>query len=101
MTQEFFDTKRITAFEAAYQPIDGLSFGHALVALKEGRLVTRPGWNGKWLDLMEFVDAPEGAQEVEKLPFIRLNRPSGSLAADVHWFPSQADMLANDWKIVE
>src|SRR5690606_14947647 len=38
-------------FEAAYQTLDGLSFGHAIVALKQGEKVARAGWNGKGMFL--------------------------------------------------
>ncbi|GMO69660.1 MAG: hypothetical protein Nk1A_8870 [Endomicrobiia bacterium] len=36
-----------TAFNKAYRPIDGLTFGHAIEALKQGKRVARKGWNGK------------------------------------------------------
>jgi hypothetical protein len=74
MTQDYYGTKRITAwrqdragvpgyavkyadgytswspievFEEAYHPLDALDFGHAIVALKSGHKVARAGWNGK------------------------------------------------------
>lgn len=34
-------------FEEAYRTIDGLTFGQAIEALKQGKLVARKGWNGK------------------------------------------------------
>lgn len=34
-------------FEAAYQSVTAMNFGHALAALKEGHKVQREGWNGK------------------------------------------------------
>lgn len=78
MTQDYYGTKRITAwheardgkegyavkysdgytswspkevFEEAYQPLTALSFGHAIVALKSGLKVARAGWNGKGMFL--------------------------------------------------
>ena len=78
MTQDYYGTKRITAwesekngepgyavkywngytswspkveFESAYQPLTALSFGHAIVALKAGLRVSRAGWNGKGMFL--------------------------------------------------
>lgn len=74
MTQDYYGTKRITAweqdkngaagyavkysdgyiswsprqtFEEAYQPLYALSFGHAIVAMKGGQRVARRGWNCK------------------------------------------------------
>ena len=82
MTQDYFGTKRVTAwhaekdgaagygvkyadghqswspaeaFEAAYRPITSMSFGHAIEALKAGHKVARHGWNGKGMFL--FVTA--------------------------------------------
>jgi hypothetical protein len=76
MTQDYYGTKRITAweqekdgqpgyavqyadgytswspkavFEEAYQPITAMSFGHAVEALKAGNRVARAGWNGNGL----------------------------------------------------
>ena len=47
-------------FEAAYQPTDALSFGHAVEALKAGKKVARAGWNGKgmWLYLVPANSYP-------------------------------------------
>ncbi len=91
-----------TAFEAAYRPSGNLNFGHALVALKEGKRVQRAGWNGKgmWLAFVGpenyTVDAVRsGSHSV--LPFI------GMKTADDHfvpWQPAQVDIFANDWAIV-
>jgi hypothetical protein len=52
------------AFEEAYQPTNALSFGHALVALKAGKRVARAGWNGKdmWLCLGQGNDSLPAAQ---------------------------------------
>jgi hypothetical protein len=35
------------AFEKAYRKIDNLTFGLAIEALKQGKKITRSGWNGK------------------------------------------------------
>ncbi|WP_024349648.1 DUF2829 domain-containing protein [Aurantimonas coralicida] len=143
MTQDYYGTKRITAwpatgedgqaegyavkyadgytswspkdvFEAAYQPLGSLSFGHALVALKAGHRVARAGWNGKgmWLAIQEGSTiaaeyarggatkgrANEGAAEISILPHIDMRAADGSIV--VGWLASQTDMLADDWTIV-
>lgn len=146
MTKDYYGTKRITAFprelrgragygviysdgyqswspkdvfEAAYQPVTAMSFGHALVALKAGARVARAGWNGKgmWLKLTPGssfearhakcghaaayraaeLDSPEG--EIELLPHIDMRAADGSLV--IGWLASQTDMLADDWMVVE
>ncbi len=107
MTKEYYKTDHITgwplimagqpeyamecvglpkdAFEAACQPMDAMSFGHALMALRDGRLVARNAWSdsGMWLSM----DPPT-------LPIIGINTVDG---ASVPWTPTQEDMLADDW----
>ena len=59
-------------FEAAYQPLNALSFSHALQALKEGHKVARAEWNGSYLI-------------------------NSTLNRAISW----DDMLAEDWQIVD
>jgi hypothetical protein len=93
-----------------------MSFGHALVALKEGHKVARQGWNGKgmWLALSPFTPnvlpadgfwsgpvrdyaiAQGGTAKV--LPSITMKTATGEIL--IGWLASQSDMLANDWQIV-
>jgi len=122
MTQDYYGTKRITAwqqdkdgqpgyavkysdgyiswspkdvFEAAYQPITAMSFGHAVVALKAGHRVARAGWNGKgmWLALR----VPDENSKMRQ-PYIYMHPVDGRL---IPWLASQADVLADDWTIVD
>lgn len=81
-------------FEKAYQPMDALSFGHALVALKAGERVARAGWNRKnmWLELQR----PDIHSKMS-LPYIYMKTFDGEL---VPWLASQTDMLSDDWAIV-
>ena len=107
------------AFEAAYQPIDAMSFGHALAAVKEGHSVARAGWNGKGMCIYlhrgvagkNILDAgpvsgipasmfdPVVADMGTRLPSIAMRTASGAVL--VGWLASQNDMLAHDWTIVE
>ncbi len=72
-------------------------FGVALAVLKDGRTVTRSGWNGKglWLELK----APcEGSDMT--LPYIFMCYPMDAKTTPgcrVPWLASQTDMLADDW----
>ena len=103
-------------FEASYQPTSGLSFGHALVALKEGKKVSRAGWNGKGMYLILVSGTPKaqlregtayrdasGLEECEILPHIDMwtVNAEGRCAFLPGWLASQTDMLSNDWQIVE
>ncbi len=99
-------------FDAAYRPIDGLTFGLAIEALKMGKKVARAGWNGKggWLRLVLSIhDIPRSGTN---LPVYRLTCEDDATAlpwigmktADnkfVPWLASQTDMLAEDWQVVD
>lgn len=95
-------------FEAAYQPDGAMSFGHALVALKQGHLVARAGWNGKgmWLGLViettgftlrgeHYATLAGGG--LDEAPWIGMKTADNKF---VPWLCSQTDMLAQDWGIV-
>ena len=76
-------------FENAYQPVNAMSFGHAVVALKEGKKVARAGWNGKGMFPDDMV--PYGA-------YIAMKTVQNNV---VPWLASQTDILADDWSVVE
>lgn len=91
-----------------------MDFGKAIEALKEGKKVTRKGWNGKnmwlWLKpattiksewckdpiLKEIVDANGG--ESEALGTICMKTADNKVLTG--WLASQTDMLSNDWEIL-
>ena len=81
-----------TVFEAAYQEVDALSFGHAMMAMKEGHRVARSGWTGQWLALSE---THEGMLQ------IRTFTTEGIVPIANGWARRDSDMLANDWRILE
>ena len=122
MTQDYYGTKRITAweseedgqsgygvkyedgyqswspkdvFEEAYQPVTSMSFGHAIHAMKVGKIVARNGWNGK--DMFVRLQTPDEHSKMS-LPYIYMKTVQDDL---VPWLASQTDMLANDWFIVK
>ena len=108
------------AFEEAYRPTDGLSFGLALEALKKGMKVARAGWNGKdmWLSLSgvgatvrnvpahsfwsgnnaDYAKA-QPDRHARVLPCITMKTADGCIL--MGWLASQTDMLSEDWVIVE
>lgn len=91
-----------------------MDFGKAIEALKEGKKVTRNGWNGKnmwlWLKpattiksewckdhiLKEIVDANGG--EAEALGTICMKTADNKILTG--WLASQTDILLNDWEIL-
>lgn len=81
----------------------GMNFGEALVMLKEGKRVTRLGWNGKNMHLGYCSSAPiqEAAARSTDTgprsePFIYMKTADGKY---VPWLASQTDILAEDWGI--
>ena len=104
-------------FEKAYRTIDGLTFGLAIEALKQGKKVARAGWNGKgmWLkyiggifnnmgsndygDVILFDDSL--SKKVFIKPWIGIMIPDDEDGNLIPWSASQTDMLAEDWQIVE
>lgn len=107
-------------FEEAYRDCMGMTFGIALELLKKGCKVAREGWNGKGMYLYlvhgTTVDkenlrneasqilpddemAMHGTDVAEFLPHIDMRTANGDIC--VGWLASQADMLAEDWVVVE
>lgn len=101
-------------FERAYRPLEGMTFGNAIEALKAGHKVARKGWNGKgmWLVLVPGTPvihpAPEtpygraGVTECEILPHIDMwtTNAHGRRAMLPGWLASQTDMLSEDWELI-
>lgn len=94
-------------FEQAYRQVDGLSFGLAIEAMKQGRRVTRRGWNGKgmYVFLVHGVDFHTNAdlseledQDVEVLDCLVMRTATGAFCPG--WLASQTDMLADDWMLL-
>jgi hypothetical protein len=72
-----------------------MDFGDAIVALKQGKRVSRTGWNGKgmWLELQ----VPDAGSKMT-LPYIYMKTAQDDL---VPWLASQTDVLAEDWGIAK
>jgi hypothetical protein len=83
-----------------------MDFGKAIEALKAGERVARSGWNGKNMhiyleDCMSLIfrrkkgNFPERNYE----PCIIMFTAQGTHQPG--WLANQADMLADDWEVVE
>ena len=92
--------------DRAYRPVDGMSFGLAIEALKLGKRVARAGWNGKGMFLglvplhayMVFGDTLFAEEGRRPLPWIAIKTADNCV---LPWVSSQTDMLADDWQIVD
>lgn len=96
------------AFEKAYHELTGdMNFGLALDALRTGHKVSRRNWNGKgqYIELalrISYIDhkgneinANHDTMGNKAIAFV------GNQGVQLGWLASQADMLSDDWYIVE
>jgi hypothetical protein len=72
-----------------------MDFGAALAALREGKHVTRAGWNGP--DQYIALQVPDEHSKMGH-PYLYIKPVQGGF---VPWLASQTDMLATDWAIYE
>ena len=116
---ESWSPKKI--FDEAYHKVsDGLTFGEAIQAMRSGNKVARRGWNGKgmWIVIMDALYLPpfntaDTARKVNDrtAKWIGEDKPLDSQpyiamwTAKEQWQPgwlaSQADMLSDDWCIID
>lgn len=102
------------AFEEAYHVCDGMTFGQAIEALKQGMHMARKGWNGKnmhlWLKPAATIKAEwcrdsqlkalaeSNGGEIEALGTICMLTAQHQILSG--WLASQTDMLSEDWIVV-
>lgn len=88
---------------------DNMTFGLAIEMMKKGKKVARKGWNGKgmFLFLAKSTDIETEADLTScenmhgdlVLPSIVMKTADNHFC--VGWIASQADILAEDWGVVE
>ena len=94
-------------FEAAYRLTDGMSFGLAIEAAKRGERIARKGWNGKnqYVELACCISYVNSDQLIVNVDHKNIGNKAlafvGTSGVQMGWLASQADMLADDWCIVE
>lgn len=94
-------------FEAAYRPSDGMCFGLAIEAAKMGKRIARKGWNGKnqYVELATCISYVRNDGGIIKAHHDAIGNKAlafvGTSGVQMGWLASQADMLADDWYIVE
>ena len=99
---EIVDGDSITGLD-----VSTFTFGEAISRMKRGERVARKGWNGKnqYIQLatnISYIDADGNAVNVEHeaignkaIAFV------GTSGVQMGWLASQADMLAEDWRVAE
>lgn len=87
------------------------NFGEALAHMKQGRRVSRQGWNGKGMWIARQAGYPDGVPinantatatglplgtVCRFLPYIMMRTVDGAF---VPWLASQTDILSEDWTL--
>ena len=94
-------------FEAAYCPTDGMNFGLAIEAAKMGKRIARKGWNGKnqYVELATCISYKNNSGVIVNVEHCNIGNKAlafvGTSGVQMGWLASQADMLADDWCVVE
>ena len=94
-------------FEEAYRPTEDMSFGLAIEAAKKGMRIARRGWNGKgqYVELATGISYTTADGTVVNTEHQAIGNRAlafvGTSGVQMGWLASQADMLADDWEIVE
>ena len=84
-----------------------MNFGEAINAMKEGKRVSRMGWNGKdqYIELATNISYMNTRGEIINADHKNIGNQAiafvGTRGVQLGWLASQADMLANDWVIRE
>ena len=109
-----------STFKYLRKMVENLNYGQALEALKEGKRVSRKGWNGKGMFIFQrpadkldkdFIpkvkSLPETVKtflvdqgrDIEFLAYLCMWSATGEVVNG--WLASQTDMLSNDWCILD
>lgn len=84
-----------------------MTFGEAINAAKDGKRIQRRGWNGKaqYIELATCISYVNGKGETINCRHDAIGNHAfafvGTSGVQMGWLASQADMLAEDWQIVD
>ena len=85
----------------------GMTFGEAIENMKKGEKVARRGWNGKkqYIQLATGISYKTAQGEIVNCEHDAIGNKAvafvGTSGVQMGWLASQADMLAEDWELVE
>lgn len=98
-------------FGRAYRLTQGMAFGQALEAIKQGSKIARKGWNGKNMfvyfvpaakypanrnELSTMADYADSRGLVQYNAYMAIKNVDGTVST---WVPSVNDCLAEDWEL--
>ena len=84
-----------------------MSFSDVLIVIKEGKKARRKGWNGKtqYIEIASNISYTNASGEIINVDHKEIGNKAiafiGTSGVQIGWLASQADMLANDWEIIE
>lgn len=84
-----------------------MDFGKAIEAVKNGHRIQRKGWNGKnqYVELATCISYKNVTGNVVNVTHDAIGNAAlafvGTSGVQLGWLASQADMLADDWTILE
>lgn len=84
-----------------------MTFGEAITAVKQGKRISRTGWNGKnqYVELATDISYRNAAGEIVNADHDAIGNRAlafvGTSGVQLGWLASQSDMLAEDWQVSE
>lgn len=84
-----------------------MTFGEALEAIKTGKKAQREGWNGKnqYIELATNVSYKRPDGTVVNADHETMGNRAiafvGTSGVQLGWLASQADMLSDDWRVLD
>ena len=84
-----------------------MTFGEAINAVKNGARIQRSGWNGKnqYVELATCISYKDADGQIVNCTHDAIGNQAlafvGTSGVQMGWLASQADMLADDWKIAK
>ena len=84
-----------------------MNFGKAIELLKEGKKVSRKGWNGKnqYIELATNISYKNVDGEIININHKTMGNKAiafiGTSGVQIGWLASQSDMLSDDWELID
>lgn len=101
------DWEVVNSNEITDLSVTTFTFGEAIRQLKNGKKVARKGWNGKkqFIQLATAISYKSPDDEIVNCEHEAIGNKAiafvGTSGVQMGWLASQADMLSEDWYIVE
>ena len=84
-----------------------MTFGEAIESAKNGARIQREGWNGKkqYVELATCISYKDADGKIVNCTHDAIGNKAlafvGTSGVQIGWLASQADMLAEDWRIAK